>query len=459
MVPGAHLFSLLFTTVVLHGVHAYTWSYQGTPTQCNNLTVAISGSDGTPPFRILISPFGPSPLANNVEARNILDIPFPDNQTEVQFQLTYPAGSQFVAVVSDATSFASGGTGVATMVAASNDTSCYSSIALKFFFNIEPPNQLVQCQPMRIWWDPSAVQGTPNFLGVIPGGQSFAVPEGTLTTVPSQGLGFTWIPSLRAGTTLALMGGDARGNGTAGRIQNVVSLGTSDVESCLSDSSPSSTPGTPAGGSYPTSTSGTGTGNTSKISSNARLIAAAIAGGLAVFIIGALILFFLRRRSRQHRYKARHVNIIDVDEDDVHDSTGAVRQNELPRFYKPSPLPLADLTSDSGSAYSSWTPPSTPYTAASSSGTFSIRGTNGGKGVPRPVREVHYVQHDDAGPSVLPPREDAQEPQTIELPPAYTALQRAKGADESDRLLSAAGPSNGRRALGDNWQPDRKVAR
>lgn len=99
MVPGAHFF-FFFTTVVLHGADAYTWSYQGTPTQCSNLTVDISGSDGTPPFRILISPFGPSPLANNVEARNILDIPFQDNQTKVQFQLTYPAGSQFVAVVS-----------------------------------------------------------------------------------------------------------------------------------------------------------------------------------------------------------------------------------------------------------------------------------------------------------------------------------------------------------------------
>ena len=100
MVPGAHIFFFLLTTAVLRGAHAYTWSFQRTPTQCSNLSVAISGSDGTPPFRILISPFGPSPLANNVEARNILDIPFPDNQTEVQFQLTYPAGSQFVAVVS-----------------------------------------------------------------------------------------------------------------------------------------------------------------------------------------------------------------------------------------------------------------------------------------------------------------------------------------------------------------------
>lgn len=198
-------------------------------------------------------------------------------------------------------------------------------------------------------------------------------------------------------------------------------------------------------------------GSTSKISSNARVIAAAIAGGLAVFIIGALILFFLRRRSRRHRYGARQVSIIDADEDDVHDSTGGVRQNGLLRFYNPTPLLLADITSDSGSAYGGWTPPGTPYTPALSSGAPSIRGMTGTKGTSRSVRGVHYVQHDDAGPSVLAPGADAQEPQTIELPPAYTALRRAEGAEESDRLLAMPGPSTGRRGLDDNWQSDRKA--
>lgn len=96
---GAHLLFLTAATV-LNGVHAYTWSFQEAPTQCGNLTVAISGSDGTPPYRILIIPFGPSPLANNIEGRKIMDIPFPNSDTKVQFQLQYPGDSQFVAVVS-----------------------------------------------------------------------------------------------------------------------------------------------------------------------------------------------------------------------------------------------------------------------------------------------------------------------------------------------------------------------
>lgn len=98
---------------------------------------------------------------------------------------------------------------------------------------------------------------TPTFQGAIPGGQSFSVPQGQLTTVPEQGLGFSWSPSVRAGTTLLLLGGDNRGPGTAG--SNVFIVGQGD-NSCLNDQSPSSTPGSPAGGSYPTSTSGASIG-------------------------------------------------------------------------------------------------------------------------------------------------------------------------------------------------------
>ena len=98
---------------------------------------------------------------------------------------------------------------------------------------------------------------TPTFQGVIPGGQSFSVPEGSLSTVPQQGLGFSWTPSVRAGTTLLLLGGDDRGPGTAGSAVYIVNQGDN---SCLSDLSPSSTPGSPAGGSYPTSTSGASSG-------------------------------------------------------------------------------------------------------------------------------------------------------------------------------------------------------
>lgn len=103
-----------------------------------------------------------------------------------------------------------------------------------------------------------SIASTPSFQGVIPGGQSFAVPQGNLTTVAEQGLGFTWTPPVRGGTTVILLGGDNRGPGTAGSSVYVVNAGEND---CLSDSSPSSTPGSPAGGAYPTSTSSAGGSN------------------------------------------------------------------------------------------------------------------------------------------------------------------------------------------------------
>lgn len=159
----------------------------------------------------------------------------------------------------------------------SNVVSCLNSstpIGDDFFFNTDPENQLVQCQPTRIWYDVTTTVGCvtfegtsrvvliivfrsgispTNFLGIIPGGQSFIIPQAVVTSTPTEGQGFTWTPSLRGGTTFLIVGGDSRGNGSAGMTQYIVSYGTTNIVSCLSDSSPSSTLGSPAGG-YPTST-------------------------------------------------------------------------------------------------------------------------------------------------------------------------------------------------------------
>lgn len=94
---------------------------------------------------------------------------------------------------------------------------------------------------------------TPAFQGVIPGGESFAITEGPLTNVSQQGLGFNWTVSLRGGTSLFIVAGDDRGNGTGGSVPNLVAPNINNDGSCLNDNSPSSTPGSPAGGSYPTS--------------------------------------------------------------------------------------------------------------------------------------------------------------------------------------------------------------
>lgn len=85
---------------------AYTWSFQSKPTQCEDLSIKISGSDGKPPYRVLIVPYGPSPLDNNIEARRIVAEEADGDSDTITFQLKYPENSQFVAVVRASLCFA-----------------------------------------------------------------------------------------------------------------------------------------------------------------------------------------------------------------------------------------------------------------------------------------------------------------------------------------------------------------
>ncbi|KDQ31955.1 hypothetical protein PLEOSDRAFT_154160 [Pleurotus ostreatus PC15] len=248
--------AFLLSSTFLYLVSAYSFTIS-TPRECQNLTVSVTGEDGEPPYRLLLLPFGPSPLPDNVEVRQIQDIPFGAGETVLSFPLRYPDRSQFVAVVSDAAGFGTGGTSVVTAVLPNDDGAgvCFdpsTNVSPLFAFSINPPNQIVQCTPTRLWWDNTTVQGIPSFLGVIPGGRSFVVPEGPITDVPSQGTGFSWTPSVRAGSTLVIVGGDDRGVGSGGSLVAIVSAGVRPNEDCLDDDSPSSTPGSPAG--LPTST-------------------------------------------------------------------------------------------------------------------------------------------------------------------------------------------------------------
>jgi hypothetical protein len=79
-------------------ISAYSWHFTSTPYQCQSLGISIDGS-GYPPYSVLIIPFGPSPLPNNIEARRIYSQNFSGSDTSLSFQLQYPANSQFVAVV------------------------------------------------------------------------------------------------------------------------------------------------------------------------------------------------------------------------------------------------------------------------------------------------------------------------------------------------------------------------
>lgn len=104
---------------------------------------------------------------------------------------------------------------------------------------------------------------TPSFQGVIPGGQSFSIPQGQITQVSNEGTGFNWVPSVREGSTLIVVAGDDRGLGTGGSGLYTVSQGIYPNSSCLTTTSPSSTLGSPAGGVYPTNASGAETTGTS----------------------------------------------------------------------------------------------------------------------------------------------------------------------------------------------------
>ena len=78
-------------------VYGYTFDFTSTPTQCGNLSFAISGSDGMPPYRVQLVPFGPSPLST--EVRKIMDLPLNESTITIP-AFSFPAKSQFVVLVS-----------------------------------------------------------------------------------------------------------------------------------------------------------------------------------------------------------------------------------------------------------------------------------------------------------------------------------------------------------------------
>ena len=54
-------------------------------------------------------------------------------------------------------------------------------------------------------------------------------------------------------------------------------------------------------------------------------------------------------------------------------------------------------------------------------------------GMTRQLRPVNIIQHEDAGPSGAP---EPEQPETIELPPAYTKLQKveSRGVDGNETV-------------------------
>ncbi|KAG8216791.1 hypothetical protein J3R82DRAFT_7038 [Butyriboletus roseoflavus] len=439
-------------------VSGYSFTFTSQPQQCADLSLQISGS-GEPPYSVLIIPYGPTPLPNNVEVRTIVYQQFPDNGSSYSFQLKFPATSQFVTVVSDNSGFGSGGTSVAATVTNSSDTNCFNAsqtVAPDFPFNINPPNQVVSCTPSRLWWNSSQVQGNVNFQGVIPGGDSFSIPMGAITNESSMGTGFQWTPTVRPGSTLMVVSGDARGLGTGGSGLYTVSAGLNPNSSCITNTSPSSTAGPPAGGAYPTNASGGMTsGSSGSSSNNTGAIVGGVIGGLAAIVMLGLVAFYvIRRKIVPKSQKEQPVNLLHGDPDDNEPPSNY----QPPPYLQPEPYLVTEPTISSfsqhedsarrsiaGSALLSESLASSPHgtMARPQSGVTSFsdprsltpdlelgvlaQGSSTGltnsrkSGMTRQLRAVNIIQHEDAGPSSA---QEGTELETIEIPPAYTNIRK-----------------------------------
>ncbi|KAF9269576.1 hypothetical protein L218DRAFT_1072400 [Marasmius fiardii PR-910] len=408
----------------------YTWQFKQTPTQCGQLTISI-GSGGKPPYTVLILPSGPTPFSNGTEVRRILEQK--SDSSDITFQLKYPSNTQFVAVVSDSSGFGSGGVSAAAQVISSSDNSCFDAsqpVTPPWTFNIFPLNQIVQCQDTRLWWDPTKVQGNVSFLGVIPAGQAFQIPQGTITDGSSNGtgLGFTWKPNIRSGTPLHIVASDGRGTGSGGSSRITVGDNPSNDLSCLNDTSPSATAGNPAGGSYPTDSNGNGVNGGSNSNGGSNTNVGAIVGGVIGGVFGliavVLVILFFRRRGRGRRSNEKPVDLLNADEGDESN-----RRQELPQYYEPEPFLMPDPTVAGSDR--DWSSEGRPLSGSysdrpsSRSGTPDVATTSVGtrKTAPRQFRAVNIIQHDDAGPSEQKPP-GGEEPDTIELPPAYTNIRQ-----------------------------------
>lgn len=180
-------------------------------------------------------------------------------------------------------------------------------------------------------------------------------------------------------------------------------------------------------------------------------------GGVVALIAVLLLFYFLRKRQRERaRHREKPLNIIDQDEDGDDSEPNDHRRNDLPQFYQPEPFTVpdptiagstADTDSISGSRrplsdgtmttswYTSQRPGTPDGSAVLGAGTATSR-----KGAPpRMMRPVNIIQHDDAGPSYPPPPPPGEdEAETIELPPAYTALK----TPESQGPPAASGSSS-----------------
>ncbi|KAI0639504.1 hypothetical protein C8Q77DRAFT_1152481 [Trametes polyzona] len=302
----------------------FTFSY-GAASECDDFQISWTG--GKAPFQLTLAPPYGTPRTIDIPATSITNGRGTFNTT-----LPFPAKSQFLAIMSDSTGFASGGVSRSIAVGASiSKRSCNTTDpGVDFFYEV--PLALTQCRLYTFTGYDKAVQPI-TIQAVIPGGSSFVL------NPPRGSTSYDWITDVAQGTSLAFIVTDAQGR--QGGSSQIYLVGMSDDASCLSKNSPASVTNAPSrttppvakptrstspssassAGASATASSAPDTGSSSK--TNGGTIAAAIVGCLvAAFIVGTLIWFYLRRQRGAAVFKGGFFRKFQKKEIDLmHDPT------------------------------------------------------------------------------------------------------------------------------------------
>jgi len=226
------MLTIVFNVLLVLGTYlpanAFSFDFNSSPTQCANATVEWTG--GQAPYRLLLVPTG----ALHPEVRVIGDYTIPDG-TSFSFVMTYPGNSTFVAVMSDATGFGTGGTTPVLTVETASSASCIkkAQVAPEFFI-FTNPSVPSQCSPMEISYN-SGAQPPVDIFAVVPGGQSSLVASGA---PPNKTL--EWTPTWAVETHVILVAGDRHGAGKGGST-DILTVSAGNSTSCLVSTNTTST--------------------------------------------------------------------------------------------------------------------------------------------------------------------------------------------------------------------------
>ncbi|KAF8269357.1 hypothetical protein EI94DRAFT_1829017 [Lactarius quietus] len=407
-----HILFLLCWNALL-GVRAFTVT-TSPPTQCG--TYSVNWTGGQPPFVLELFP-----VLGTQRVFNIPASAFSNGVGSYSTQLQLAQEQQFLASMSDATGFATGGISpLLTVQAQTPQSSSCNTVdpGPQFVYSLDVALQ--QCQPYTFSNYTGATLPVAIY-GLVPGG------TGIVLNAPNGADEFVWnAASIPAGTSVLFAMSDAQ-NRTGGVSSILVSGSTGDA-SCLNANSPSvtqqSTPSTRTSLSPSSSASSPAKATTSSKSNkiSGMTVFAVIAGILVFLGVVAALGLFLLRRCRKNSSRRRRANNFDVDggyQDTP--SLVSVRSGVEPFSTAPASVPPPlEMTRMDNSAASlirsaaegtsnslSSVPP--PSTAASS------RKTNI---TPTRNQPARFILHTDV--EEVEPDENG----FIELPPQYSATRR-----------------------------------